>query len=147
MFQHSTSIIVDKMQDVAISNHQSYIFDGTLSKIKRARENITRSLGHNRLVQILYVYQDPLQAWKHVKAREKMDGRMVPQESFIEKYFQARENVNLLKDEFGNQIKADLIIKNIDGTDFRYRENVRDVDSFVPERYTKNTLCKALKDI
>ncbi len=101
LFQHSTSIIADKMQDMAIRNRQSYVFDGTLSNIKRVRENITRSLGHNRFVQILYVYQDPLQVWKNVKAREQRDGRVVPQESFIEQYFQSRKNVNLLKDEFG----------------------------------------------
>lgn len=147
LFQYPTSIIADKMQDMAINNQQNYVFDGTLSKIKRTRENIARSLKHNRLVQILYVYQDPLQAWKHVFAREQVDGRAVPQESFVEQYFQSRENVNLLKDEFGNQIKVDIIIKNIDGTDFKYRDNIRKIDSYVPERYTQDTLRKALKDI
>ncbi len=135
------------MQDMAIRNRQSYVFDGTLSKIKRARENITRSLGHNRLVQILYVYQDPLQAWKHVKAREQRDGRAVPQESFIEQYFQSRKNVKLLKDEFVDKIKVDIIIKNIDGTDFKYKDNIHNIDSYVTERYTQDTLRNALKDI
>ena len=147
LFQMATSILADKMQDRAISQCQNYIFDGTLSKVGRARENIRRSLSHKRLVQILYVYQDPLQAWKHVQARERIDGRMIPQESFIDQYFQARQSVNILKKEFGNQIQVDLIIKNIDGTDFKYKDNIQRVDDYVPERYTQDTLRSALNTI
>src|SRR3989344_8304379 len=99
LFQSATSILADKMQDLAIEQKQNYVFDGTLSNLERARENIKRGLDHGRVVQILYVYQDPLQAWKFVRARERRDGRMIPKESFIDQYFLARENVNVLKKE------------------------------------------------
>lgn len=69
LFISATSIIADKIHDIAIDNKQSFIFDGTLTNLKRSRKNIQRSLDKNRFVQILYVYQDPLQAWKFVKAR------------------------------------------------------------------------------
>jgi predicted ABC-type ATPase len=144
LFQAATSIIADKMQDYAINQEQNYVFDGTFSNLKRSRENIERSLRHNRVVQILYVYQDPQQAWKFVKAREQKDGRMVPKEKFVEQYFKARENVNLLKKEFGGSIRVDLIVKNIDGTDFKYKENVDAIDSYIPESYTQDTLAKSL---
>lgn len=146
-FQAATSIIADKMQDMAIDQRQSYVFDGTLSNLKRARENIGRSIRYKRVVQILYVYQDPLQAWRFVMARELRDGRTIPQESFIAQYFTARENVNALKREFGSTIRVDLIVKNIDGSDFAYRENINQIDSHIPERYTKDTLRNALKDL
>ncbi len=94
-----------------------------------------RSIKHDRVVQVLYVYQNPLQAWKFVLEREAKDGRTIPRDAFIEKYFTARENVNLLKKELGKQIKIDLIVKNMDGTDFRYKENVDNVDGHIPERY------------
>src|SRR3989344_2105271 len=100
LFQAATSIIADKMQDLAIDQKQSYVFDGTLSNLERARENIGRCIRHGRVVQILYVYQSPLQAWKFVLARELRDGRTVPLDSFITQYFTARENVNALKREF-----------------------------------------------
>lgn len=147
LFQGATSILADKMQDMALHNDQSYVFDGTLSNLERARENIQRSLDHKRLVQILYVYQNPLQAWKAVQSREKRDGRMVPRESFIEQYFLSHKNVNTLKAEFGKRIRVDLIVKNIDGTDFRYKENIDTIDSHMVERYSKDTLRIALENI
>lgn len=147
LFQGATSILADKMQDLALHNNQSYVFDGTLSNLERARENIQRSLEHGRLAQILYVYQNPRQAWKHARAREKRDGRVVPKDSFIEQYFLSRANVNKLKAEFGKQIRVDLIVKNIDGTDFRYKENIDVIDSHVAERYSKDTLSEVLKNI
>ncbi len=146
LFQGATSILADKMQDLALHNHQSYVFDGTLSNLERARENIERSLEKERLVQILYVYQDPLQAWKFAQAREQREGRVIPRDSFVEQYFQARENVNKLKSEFGDRITVDLIVKNIDGSDLRYEANIRSIDGYVPERYSKDTLQAALKN-
>lgn len=140
LFMYATSILADKIQDFALSNKQSFIFDGTFSNLEKSRGNIERSLSKGRFVQIVYVYQDPTQAWELVKAREIRDGRTVPRDAFITQYFKARENVNLLKKEFGNKIKVDLVVKNIDGTDFSYRENIDIIDSYIPERYTKSDL-------
>ncbi|MHB8860533.1 MAG: zeta toxin family protein [Minisyncoccota bacterium] len=147
LFQGATSILADRMQDLALHNNQSYVFGGTLSNLERTRENIRRSLDHERLVQILYVYQDPLQAWNAVQAREKRDGRMVPKDSFIEQYFLSHENVDTLKAEFGKQIRVDLIVKNTDGTDFRYKENIDVIDSYVDERYSRDTLRAVLENL
>ena len=133
------------MQDLALRRGQSYVFDGTLTNLERARDNINRNLKHARLVQILYVYQDPLQAWKFVQDRERQDGRVIPREVFIEQYCVARENVNRLKKEFGKKIKVDLVAKNIDGTNFEYFENVDKIDSYIPERYTHGDLENLIK--
>src|ERR1700733_11649674 len=92
LFIGATSIIAEKIQDEALNNKQNFVFDGTLSKIEIARNNIQRSLDKERFVQILYVYQEPIQAWKFVKAREMKDGRNVPRDAFIEQYFLARRN-------------------------------------------------------
>ncbi len=140
LFIAATSIVADKIHDYALENKQSFVFDGTLSKLDISRKNLQRSLDKKRFVQIVYVYQEPLQAWNFVKAREIKDGRKVPKEAFIEGYFMARENVNRLKKEFGSGVKVDLIVKNIDGTDFNYRENVDMVDNYIPEKYTKSDL-------
>ena len=140
LFQGATSILAERMHDRVLKNKQSFVFDSTLSNLGKARENIQRSLKQKRLVQIIYVYQNPIQAWEFVKAREKRDGRHIPKERFIEQYFQARENVNILKTEFKKDLNIDLIVKNIDGTDFRYWENIDQIDRHVPERYDKATL-------
>lgn len=144
LFIGATSIVADRIHDLALENKQSFIFDGTLSHLEIARKNIRRSLAKNRFVQIIYVYQDPLQAWNFVKAREMKDGRKVPRDAFIGQYFEARENVNKIKKEFGSKIKVDLVVKNIDGTDFTYRENIDVIDNYIPEKYTKDDLEKLI---
>lgn len=147
LFQSATSILVDKIHDLALSQKQSFVFDGTLSNMERSVENIRRSLNKGREVFIVYVYQDPIQAWGFVKKREAKDGRKVPKEAFIEQYFAARANVNLIKGMFtkeGETIKVDLIEKNIDGTNLRYKENISVIDNHIKEKYSKDTLVKVL---
>lgn len=140
LFIGATSIIADKIHDFALINKQSFVFDGTFSNLLRSRENIKRSVDRKRFVQIVYVYQEPQQAWNFVKAREIQDGRKIPKIAFIEKYFIARQNVNLLKSEFKADIRVDLVVKNIDGTDFKYYENIELIDSHMPEKYTEKEL-------
>lgn len=139
LFQSAVSILADRIHDCAIDKNQSFVFDGTFSKIEIARKNIQRSLSHERPVQILYVYQDPLQAWEFVKKRALIDGRHIPKESFIEQYFNARVTVNTMKKEFPNT-KVYLLVKNIDGSTQDYRENVDNIDNYVKESYTRDTL-------
>ena len=140
LFQGAVSILVEKIHDNALANNQSFIFDSTFANLSKAKENIKRSLKHSRFVQIFYVYQDPLQAWDFVQKREALEGRKIPKNKFIDQYYQARDNVNLLKKEFGSSIQVDLLVKNIDGTDQLYQENVDVIDNYVPERYSRVTL-------
>lgn len=145
LFQGATSIVAECIHDRALKQNQNFVFDGTLTNLVKARENIQRSLKKGRLVQIIYVYQNPFQAWDFVRAREKRDGRHIPKDAFIDQYFQARENVNCLKKEFGKQIKVDLLVKNIDGTDFLYKENIDQIDRYIPERYSREVLQERLQ--
>lgn len=146
-FQSSTSIVVDAMQDRALAQKQSYVFDGTLSNYERARQNISRNINKGREIFIMYVYQDPFQAWEFVKARAKRDGRIVPRDSFIHQYFRARLNVNKLKNEFGDRMKVYLVVKSIDGSDLRYYENIARIDDYVPDAYSEETLRQDLSDL
>jgi UDP-N-acetylglucosamine kinase len=139
LFQGATSILAEKIHDIAIDQSKSFIFDATFSKIEKARQNIERSINHSRPVQIIYVYQDPLQAWEFVKARELKDGRHVPKDSFVEEYFNARNVVNQMKKEFP-KIVLYLLVKNIDGTTQEYKENIDNIDNYVKEDYTVDTL-------
>jgi UDP-N-acetylglucosamine kinase len=121
LFQKAVSVLVEKMHDMALDEGQSFLLDGTLSRYEIARRNIDRSLKKKRTVQILYVYQEPRLAWEFVKARETAEGRRIRPETFIEQYFSAREVVNRLKDELGNQIGVDLLLKNNDNSQRMYR--------------------------
>ena len=100
VFQRSVSILVERIHDLALKQKQSFLLDGTLSKYEKAEQNIKRSLKRDRVVQILYVYQDPELAWEFVRAREAIEGRKIKLEHFIEQYFGARQVVNQLKEYF-----------------------------------------------
>lgn len=144
LFQGAASTWVDRMLDLAFSQRQSFILDGTLSDLDRARRNIERCLRHGRAVKILYVYQDPLLAWRFVQAREAEEGRHISTERFIEIYFQAREVVNALKAEFGPNVSVDLLFKPNDNTAKLSRVGIDRIDYHVPERYTREELARLL---
>lgn len=140
LFQRAVSILVDRMLDTAFDQSQSFILDGTLTNYDKAVANIDRALRKGRVVQVLYVYQEPAQAWGFVQARERAEGRRIQPETFIEQYFGAREVVNRLKAHFGSAISIDLLLKNIDGSNRSYMANVDQIDSHVPEKYDVSAL-------
>jgi predicted ABC-type ATPase len=138
LFQAGVTIIVEKVHDFVLKNGQSFLLDGTLSHLDKARQNIQRSLKKGRHVQILYVYQEPQLAWKFVRAREKVEGRGILPEHFVEQYFAARQVVNQLKSEFGKDIHVDLILKDIDNSNKVYKDNISNIDDHVREKYTED---------
>ncbi len=144
LFQGAVSILVEKILDMALDNHQSYLLDGTLANYDLAKKNIHRSLKRGRFVQILYVYQDPLLAWEFVQAREVVEGRRILPEHFVAQYFAARDVVNRLKLEFGKDINVDLLLKSNDNSNRQYKAGVDKIDYHIPERHTRESLAALL---
>jgi predicted ABC-type ATPase len=144
LFQRAVGKIVEKVLDEAFGKRQSFILDGTLSNYDVAFRNISRALAKGRVVQILYVFQEPCQAWRFVKDREALDGRNIPVDVFVGQYFAARDVVNRLKEELGRKIKVDLIIKNLDGGNRVYEGNIQAIDGYVKETYSVRSLSDAL---
>lgn len=136
LFQRAVIPIVERIHDLALEQKQSFLLDGTLSSYKVAEKNIERSLKRDRAVQILYVYQEPEQAWKFVQARETAEGRRIQPEDFVRQYFAARDVVNNLKARFGKAISVDLLMKNNDGSNQFYRAGVDQIDNHIPEKYS-----------
>jgi len=144
LFQGAVSTLVDKVLDLAHERRQSFILDGTLSDQQRAKKNVTRCLQSGRVVQILYVYQDPLLAWEFVQAREAEEGRRVPLDRFIDQYFAARLVVNALKVEFGPRIQVDLLLKPNNSTARMFRAGIDQIDYHIPEKYDRADLVRIL---
>nr|WP_232918649.1 zeta toxin family protein [Pseudomonas viridiflava] len=128
LFQGGISILISKIIDLALSQQQSFLLDGTLAKIDIARSNVERSLEKGRYVQVLYVYQNPLLAWEFVKAREQAEGRRILADHFVEQYFSARDVVNTLKLEYGKHVHVDLLLKHIDNSARLYKAGVDRID-------------------
>jgi hypothetical protein len=106
---------------------------------------VERSLAKNRPVTILYVYQSPFLAWEFVQAREAEEGRRVLPDRFIDQYFAAREVVNTLKREFGPKIAVDLLLKPNNDVSKLVRVGVDQIDTHVPERFTRAEIEAALR--
>jgi predicted ABC-type ATPase len=144
LFQGAVSILVERILDVAFKQKQSFLLDGTLSNYEKAKQNVERSLRKNRAVQVLYVYQEPRQAWAFVQEREALEGRHIGLEAFIGQYFEARKVVNALKKEFGKAIEVDLLMKNINGSHRFVKSNVDQIDNHIPEKYDPPALLRLL---
>lgn len=144
LFQPAVSILVDKIHDLALSQNQSFLLDGTLSRFEIADKNIKRSIDKGRLVQILYVYQDPLLAWQFVTSRELDEGRKILSEHFVDQYFSARETVDKVKQDYGADVRVDVLMKNIDNTHRSYKANVDLIGNHVSEKYTRESLSHSL---
>lgn len=144
LFQGATSILVEKILDMAFDNQQSFLLDGTLTNYEKAKDNIKRSLKKERYVLILYVYQEPHLAWNFVQKREELEGRRIAPEVFISQYFTARDVVNRLKAEFGADVHVDLLLKNNDNSNRTTFFNVQAVDLHIPERFTQTELERIL---
>ena len=142
VFQRAVTPIVERIHDLALQQKQSFLLDGTLSSYSVAERNILRSLERGRVVQILYVYQEPNSAWRFVQAREVKEGRRILPETFVNQYFAARKVVEELKVKFKQQIKIDLLLKNIDGTHRQYQANVDQIASYVPEKFSRDDVMK-----
>ncbi len=144
LFQPAVSILVEKIHDLALKQKQSFLLDGTLSSYDKSKDNIVRSLKKGRLVQILYIYQEPMLAWEFVKSREILEGRNIKPEHFVEQYFAARDTVNRLKAHFGSELRVDLLLKNTDYSQKLYKAGIDKIDNHIPEKYVREDLEKSL---
>lgn len=146
LFQKCADKGINILHDFCLKKGFNIILDGTFAYGNKIR-NIERSLSRGRTVEIWFIYQDPLQAWKITKAREVVEGRMVPLDVFVNAYFKSQENVNEAKKIFDNKISLNFILKNFEGGFEKLRVNIDRVDSYIPKSYTKETLRSALQEL
>lgn len=140
LFQRAATLLVEAIHDRALQKDVSFILDSTLSSFDKAKNNIERSLKRGRYVQIIFVYQEPEQAWRLVKARETVEGRRVPAEVFVTQFMQSQHVVSELKKIFGPDINIMFIEKNIDGKSEKPHFDVTDIDALLSKKYNRESL-------
>lgn len=140
LFQRPATLLVEAIHDRALKRDVSFILDSTLSSLEKAKDNIQRSLKRHRYVLIIFVYQEPEQAWCLVKAREIVEGRRVPEEVFVNQFMESQRVVSELKKLFQDQIDIIFIEKNIDGRNERPHFNVSDIDALLRKKYNRKSL-------
>ena len=155
LFNSATNKGVDMLVDHCYDkkNDKSFLLDGTLSNFDIARRNIDRGLKRGRKIQVFFVYKDPLVAWGFTQKREKIEGRNIPKEDFVKHYFQSIENVNRLKNEYGNKIQIDLVRLETENSDlpkmkdYKFEFNITSIDGYIQKKYSEDKLMSELCDI
>ncbi|WP_057831082.1 zeta toxin family protein [Colwellia sp. TT2012] len=140
LFQRPATLLVEAIHDRALKKKVSFLLDSTLSSFEKAKSNIERSLNKGRYVLIIFVYQEPEQAWCLVQAREIVEGRRVPPEVFVNQFLESQRVVSELKKLFTNQIDIIFIEKNLDGTREKPHFNVTDIDVILGKKYNRASL-------
>jgi len=140
---HGNSHVVQKAANIGLEEIRKYCFkegisflhDGTFGNYETMRELVKKSLRQGRIVKIFYIYLDPLSAWSFTKAREAIEGRNIVKEKFIEQFFASKDNVDRIKEEFGERVQVDFILKNKDNEVVGVEFNVGSIDKFLDKVY------------
>lgn len=144
LFQRAIIPIVERVLDKVLINRQEFILDGTLSNFDIAKKNISRSLDRERDVDIFYVFQEPEISWKFVLAREVIEGRRILPETFVDQFFSSRSCVNLLKQEFGDKISVNLVVKNYDQSVGNVLFGIQSIDEHIGNAYNPRDLLELI---
>lgn len=140
LVQGAATIITEKVLDLALEQKQSFLLDGTFADWPKSKSNISRCLGRGRDVEVLYVYQPPEQAWLFVQAREAQEGRMVPFTRFVDIFFRAHEAVKAALQEFGENIRVQVLVKPIDNGRHVLHSDVSDLDKVLRISMTREEI-------
>ena len=131
---------LDMVRDYCLANNISFLHDGTFGNYGTMKKIVQKSLVVGREIQIFYLYLDPVTAWQFTKAREYLEGRNIVKEKFIDQYFNARENVDRIKREFGDTVKINCVLKDSDNTVKKIEFNLSRIDRFLDAQYHRGIL-------
>jgi UDP-N-acetylglucosamine kinase len=82
-YRKAGSVLVSRILDECLRNGYAFIFDGTLSH-ERGAKNIQHCLDAGYDVFVVYIAQDATLAWELTKARELVKKRSIERTGFIE---------------------------------------------------------------
>ncbi len=140
IIQPAASKGLDYLRNYCLDNGISFLHDGTFSNYSTLRKIIKKCIKDGRIVQIFYIYLDPLFAWDFTKAREALEGRNIVKEKFIEQFFKSRENVDRIKEEFGDKVAVHCILKNDQNEVKEIALNQSSIANFLELKYSGNLI-------
>lgn len=94
------------------------------------------------------MYQKPETAWKFTRAREIEEGRRIDKKIFIKKFFDARHAVTRLRQEYGQEVRIYLVMKDFETNNVQYVAEIKpegkSLDQYITKIYTQDELEKML---
>ena len=143
-YQKASAWLVDQSFKFVVDNGYSFILDATFA-ILSAEKNIIRTLKNGYRVTLFYVYQDPQVAWSFTKERELVEGRVVPKDTFINAFFQARKNIEKVKKRHP-EVTLHIIIKDYQNNISEVHFDADNIQLVLPQQYTKQQLEEMLDE-
>jgi predicted kinase len=120
LFQQASSKGVDILYKEAINKGYSVILDTNFSNLNIASINLTKSLKHQYIIEIVYILQDLDKCLEFAKVREKVTKRVVPKEVIENSFINSINTVIQIKEFFKDRI----ILNLIDRIDNKFYENI-----------------------
>lgn len=146
VFQKAATVGVDKLYDAVLKHRQSVLMDTTFTPYAMAKDNVERSVRKGRQVIILYIYQKPDLAWKFTKARELVEGRIIPREAFIRQFLDAPRCVEKMLGEFQDHVAVFVIRKDLaPRAKQQYFERVRTITEKIRIPYSEDDLQRLIR--
>ena len=113
LIQKAASIGLEYCRKYCIENGMVFVQDTTFSN--RGSIDLVRKLTNAGWdMTIIFIYQDPEKAWQFTKAREEIEGRNIPKESFAESFTGIIRNIERVQ---GKHPDMRVILAIKDGTE------------------------------
>lgn len=145
VFQRAAAKAVHRLYDHCMSKKISNLLDGTFA-YAGWRKNVNRAVSQKRIIDIYYIYQDPMIAWQFTKDRAARNGRHVPRDVFIDTYIDSIENANLAKEEYGEKLKLHFVHKDHSTNSVISQAiDIKAIDKHLPRVYTREELNELIK--
>lgn len=144
LFQSAVSLLVERILDKVFNNKQSFILDGTFSSLGVATKNVERALRHGHVVELMYVFQNPIVSWSFVEAREQKEGRRILIDTFIEQFFASKQVVDKIKRDFADAVNVTLLMKDLDINSSEYINVDKCIEDHLSWNYNAQQLKKDL---
>ncbi|WP_455491242.1 zeta toxin family protein [Granulicatella sp.] len=143
-FQKVSAWLVDQSFKFVVDKGYSFILDATFAVLS-AEKNIIRTLKNGYRVTLFYVYQEPQVAWNYTKERELVEGRVVPKDTFINAFFQARKNIEKVKERHP-EVTLHIIIKDYQNNISEVHFDADNIQLVLTQKYTEQQLEELLND-
>lgn len=143
-FQKASSWLVEQAFLYMIDKGYSFILDATFALVS-SNSNIKRVIKKGYKPIIFYVYQEPLVAWDFTKRREKIEGRNVPKETFINAFFKSKRNIIKAKSKFP-ELELNIVLKDFDNNIADVHFDADNVELIVNDKYTLKELEEKIND-
>jgi len=144
LFQGAASIVAEKVHDHVLHNNMNFMFDGTFANYEKQKSNLERSLKKQRPVGILYKYLKPEVAWGLTQKREKLDGRYIPKNAFIDLLFNSYNTVARINEEYNEQVSIWLFKGESVGEYMGWELKGKSIGKHLTMPYSKDELTKIL---